>query len=194
MSDIIIEKNMDEIDSTVENTVSYDNETIIWEGRPSQWVNLGTYIWWIIFLLFPVFFLMFWYSDLKNDYDSFIGLAVQGVCYTLIFLSMVSIIYAYLSVFYEKTTISYNKIKESKGITSIFRQDLFCEISDITDIKSPPAGLLGLFGLSTLVIETNDNDQPVIKIRAIKDRESLITQLLPVWRRLKMERKGYFGD
>ena len=86
-----------------------------------------------------------------------------------------------------------NKIKEAKGITSIFRQELFCEISDIKDINSPPAGLLGLVGLSTLVIETND-DQPIIKIRAIKNRDQLIEKLLPIWRKLKIERKGYFGD
>jgi hypothetical protein len=55
----------------------------------------------------------------------------------------------------ERTTITRNKIKEAKGISSIFRQELFCEISDINDVKSPPAGLMGLLGLSTLVIETN---------------------------------------
>ena len=99
----------------------------------------------------------------------------------------------YLTVKYEHTVITKNKIKEAKGITRIFRQELFCEISDIKDIKSPPAGLLGLVGLSTLLIETNDDDQPLIKIRAIINRDQLISVCLPVWRKLKLERKGYFG-
>jgi hypothetical protein len=53
---------------------------------------------------------------------------------------------------------------------------------------------MGLFGLSTLVIETNDEDQPIIRIRAIRNRDDLVQKILPVWRKMKMDRKGYFGD
>ena len=137
--------------------------------------------------------LFLWDAGLNDGYSALINEAVYWVCYGLMGLSIISVLYAYLSVHYEHTVITRNKIKEAKGITSIFRQELFCEISDIKDINSPPAGLLGLVGLSTLVIETND-DQPIIKIRAIKNRDQLIEKLLPIWRKLKIERKGYFGD
>jgi len=53
---------------------------------------------------------------------------------------------------------------------------------------------MGVLGLSTLVIETNDDDQALIKIRGIKHREELIQLILPIWRKLKVDRKGYFGD
>ncbi len=185
---------MEEMDAEEKPFVSYDDETIIWEGRPSQWVNFGTFLWWGIFLIGSGFFVLLWGTGLNEGYSAFIDEAVYWVCYGLITLSVLSILYAYLSVRYEHTVITRNKIKEAKGITSIFRRELFCEISDIKDVNSPPAGLLGLVGLSTLVIETNDDDQPIIKIRAIKNREQLIEKLLPIWRKLKIERKGYFGD
>ena len=82
---------------------------------------------------------------------------------------------------FERTVITNNKIKESKGITKLFQVDRFAEISDIRDLNSPAAGLLSLWGLSTLIIETNDEDQPIIKIRAIRDRDELIAKLLPIW-------------
>ena len=90
--------------------------------------------------------------------------------------------------------ITKNKIKEARGITRLFRQEKYCEISDIKDVKSPPSGIMAIFGLSTFVIETSDEDQPIIMIRAIKDRDSLINLLLPYVRQLKNSRKGYFNQ
>lgn len=195
MSEIDSMKMMEEADTTSATSVAYDDETIIWEGRPSQWVNLGTFIWWAVFLIASIY-LIITAEDrgLYLESASLIDKAVHWGCYSLMAISILSIIYAYLSVHYEYTVITRNKIKEAKGITNIFRQELFCEISDIKDVKSPAAGLLGLLGLSSVVIETNDDDQPIIKIRAIKNRDVLINKLLPIWRELKMERKGYFGD
>lgn len=185
---------MEKVDSENQSSVSYKDEAIIWEGRPSQWVNVGTFLWWGAFLILSAALLVLWCSGVSEGYDQVITGAFYLGCYGLIGLSTMSVVYAYLSVRYEHTVITHNKIKEAKGITSIFRQELFCEISDIKDINSPPAGLLGLVGLSTLIIETNDDDQPIIKIRAIRNRSQLIEKLLPIWRKMKIERKGYFGD
>lgn len=177
----------------VEPDASYDDETILWEGGPSQWVNLGSFIFWgSIFITLGIFILL-WNSGLSNDYQPLIDTLVSYTYKGLFVLGLFSVLLSYLTVRYEYTTVTKNKIKEAKGITRIFRTEKYCEISDISDITSPPAGLLGLVGLSTLVIETKDDDQPIIKIRAIRDRESLIAKLLPVWRKLKVDRKGYFG-
>lgn len=185
---------LDQSENNENTDVSYKDETIVWEGRPSQWVNLGTYVWWMMFLIGAVTAMSLWNAGFGENYPDGISSAVSWVGKGLIFLSIISMLLAYLTVHYEHTVITRNKIKESKGITSIFRQDLYCEISDIKDIKSPPAGIMGILGLSTLVIETNDDDQALIKIRGIKHREDLIQLILPIWRKLKVDRKGYFGD
>lgn len=174
------------------NEIQYDDETVIWEGCPSQWVNLGTYLWWTFFIFAALIIKYLWGAGLHLQYSGSVDALVNWGCNALLILSFICVAYSYLSVRYEKTSITKNKIKEAKGITRIFRTELFCEISDITDIKSPAPGLMGVFGLSTLIIETNDADQSIIKIRAIKNREDLINKLLPIWRKLKIERKGYF--
>lgn len=184
----------DELDRTNPDSVAYDDETVIWQGRPSQWINFGTFLWWIIILIAVLAFQLFWSAGLKEEYSGVLQIAITWSACSLAIFSVLSMLYAFLSVYYEHTVITRNKIKEAKGITSIFRQELYCEISEITDIKAPPAGVLGLLGLSTLVIETNDDDQPIIRVRAIPDREELIEKLQPVWRKLKIDRKGYFGN
>lgn len=184
----------DEADILAAKNVSYDDETIIWEGSPSQWVNLGTYIFWSIFLLGSILLLKVWEAGLNEGYTDVVKLIVPWAAYTLMAISILVILLAYLIVRCEYTVVTRNKIKESKGITSIFRRDLFCELSDVKDVKSPPAGILGLLGLSSLVIETSDADQPIIIIRAIRNREQLISDFMPIWRKLKIDRKGYFGD
>ena len=187
-ADLSVEEN-----PVITSKVSYDDETLVWEGRPSQIVNLGTFAWWSALLAATGYVNLYW-RGIQDQFSPVINTGVHWLLVILASVSVLSILYALLYVRYEYTAITKNKIKESRGITRIFQTDKYCEISDIKDIKSPAPGLLGLFGLSNLVIETNDHDQPVITIRAIRDRENLIRRLLPIWRELKIDRKGYFGD
>lgn len=174
--------------------VSYDNEEVVWEGSPSQIVNLGSFIFWGLVFAAAGVGLVLWNAGLKAQYTPLIDQIVRYSIYGLLIVGVLNVLMSYLTVKCERTVITRNKIKEARGITSIFRQELFCEMSEVSDIKSPPAGLMGLFGLSTLVLETKDADQPIIRIRAIRNRDELVQKILPIWRKLKMDRKGYFGD
>ena len=174
--------------------VSYDNEEVVWEGSPSQIVNLGSFIFWGLVFAAAGVGLVLWNAGLKAQYTPLVDQVVRYSIYGLLIVGILNVLMSYLTVKCERTVITRNKIKEAKGITSIFRQELFCEMSEVSDIKSPPAGLMGLFGLSTLVLETKDADQPIIRIRAIRNRDELVQKILPIWRKLKMDRKGYFGD
>ena len=174
--------------------LSYDDESIVWQGRPSQWVNIGVFLFWSLFALCSLVFMFIWNYSMAQDYSDFIGSTVAITLWGIIGISLLNILVAYLTTRYELTVITKNKIKESKGITCFFQVDRFAEISDITDIQSPAAGLLSIWGLASITILTNDEDQPSIKIRAIRDRDHLIDKLLPIWRELKIERKGYFGQ
>jgi hypothetical protein len=181
-------------DNPKKTSLAYDDETVLWEGRPSQWVNLGTFIFWSFVAIVSLIFISVWKGVMNAGYSDLINTIVLGTSWMVVVISMLSIAIPYLSTKFERTVITNNKIKESKGITKLFQVDRFAEISDIRDLNSPAAGLLAIWGLSTLIIETNDEDQPIIKIRAIRDRDELIAKLLPIWRELKIERKGYFGD
>ena len=186
---------VEELESTKEPVnLAYDDETIVWEGRPSQWVNFGTFIFWTIAMIAVLVFMAVWNGGMNEGYSELIDTVVIATLWTVVVIAVLNIVLPYLQTHYEYTVITKNKIKESRGITKLFQVDKFAEISDITDLKSPAAGLLAFWGLATLRIETKDDDQPVIEIRAIRDRDELIDKLLPIWRELKIERKGYFGD
>jgi len=177
-----------------EMPVSYSDETLLWSGRPSQWVNFIIYIVWSTALILGGVILFFWNNGLKLEYSQTIQQIVPILCCLLMLFSVLVIVYSYLTVANERTSISANKIEESSGIISIFRHKKYCEISDITDISSPPPGIIGLVGLAHVVIEAKDDDQPVIRIRAIRDRDKLIKLLMPVWRQLRMDRRAYFEE
>ena len=174
--------------------VSYDNEEVVWEGSPSQIVNLGSFIFWGLVLAAAGVGLVLWNAGLKAQYTPLIDQVVRYSIYGLLIVGVLNVLMSYLTVKCERTVITRNKIKEAKGITSIFRQELFCEISEVSDIKSPPAGLMGLFGLSTLVLETKDADQPIIRIRAIRNRDELVQKILPICLNVKRDRQAYLGD
>lgn len=192
MSDIEddIEANMMEMNGTV----SYDDESIIWEGRPSQWINFGSFIFWTLVWCIPVMLYYYWnyqgLSDLYYQYEVYYenGLIILAI------LPPTMLLWHWLNVYYQHTIVTKNKVIERKGITSIFSNEENCEISDIDDIKAPPAGLLALVGCASLVLITKDMDQPVIWIRAIKDRDDLKNKLTPIWRKLRIERKGFFSN
>ena len=171
---------------------AYDDETVIWEGGPSQWVNLSTFLWWGIVCGGLFFCNLIWSNGLSEGYPALVNTIIHYASMAIYTVAAINTLYVILAVRYEHTTITHNKIKESHGVTKIFQQDLFCELSDVTDIKSPPAGLLALVGLASIIIETNDNDQPIIKIRAIRNRSDVVNRVIPVWRKLRQDRKGFF--
>ncbi|WP_269620895.1 hypothetical protein [Zhongshania sp. BJYM1] len=175
-------------------SAEYTDETILWEGKPSQIVNLPTFLWWGGISIAILIFKSMWDDGMATQYPPIVDLIISWSTTGVQVVAVTSMLYAYLAIRYTHTTITHNKIKEVRGITKIFRQELFCEISDVKDVKSPPAGLLALFGLASIVMETSDNDQPTIKIRAIRNRNLVVEQFLPVWRELKVERRGYFSD
>ncbi len=177
----------------IDGTVNYDDESIVWQGRPSQWINFSTFLFWSFIWTLPIVLYYYWnYGGVNNKYYEYEAV-YTSIILVLSILPPLMILWAWLNVFYQKTIVTRNKIIERKGITQIFSNEENCEISDIEDIKAPPAGILALVGLATLVLITKDMDQPVIMIRAIKDREELKNKLTPIWRKLRIERKGFFA-
>ncbi len=173
--------------------LAFEDETEMWAGRPSQWVNAITFFFWILFLIgAPVFWYM-WDNRMIGYYSPIFDQYIHIVVYSLMGMAVFCMLMAYLSVKNELTVITRNKIRETHGISVMLRRNLYCEISDIQDIQSPPAGILGLFGISTLVIHTHDSDQPIIRIRGLRNRERVVSILHPLWRQLKVERRGYFN-
>lgn len=171
--------------------LSFTDETIVWEGTPSQWLNLGKFIWWgsvaLLAIIVLVAFYGLGYRQRYADYQQLITLSSL----LMLAIAIGSMYFHVLLLKLQKTSISCNKITESRGFTEIFRKENYCELSDVLDVLLPPAGWLALVGRGDLVITTHDADQPEIRIRAIKGRKKLKEKLIPLIRRLRAERRGY---
>jgi hypothetical protein len=174
-----------------DNFLSFTDETLIWEGSPSQWLNLGKFIWWgsvaLLALIVLVGFYGLGYRQRYADYQHII----TGISVLMLLMASSCIGFHVLLLKLQKTSISCNKITESRGFTEIFRKENYCELSDVLDVLLPPAGWLALVGRGDLVITTLDADQTEIRIRAIKHRKKLKEKLIPLVRRLRAERRGF---
>ena len=104
------------------------------------------------------------------------------------------IIFYFFKLRMRRVVITYNKITESVGFTDIFRSEQFCELSDVKDIIAPPAGWLALVRRGDLLFHTMDSDQSIIHIRAMKGRHKVKKKLIPLIRRLRVERRGVYGS
>ena len=182
----------------LDELLSFTDESVIWFGSPSQWLNIKIYALWLAISTCLGYLYWIWYEfGYRDQYPAFrlmdeidyfaLVLAVVGVC-GLVHCSIV-----YLKLKTQKTMITQNKITESRGITEVFRKERYCELSDVTDLILPPAGWLALVRRGDLILQTNDSDQPIITIRAIKDRKKLKETLIPLIRRLRVERRAFFG-
>ena len=177
-----------------EETPGYYNESVLWQGSPSQWLNLGNFIFFSGLWAISLFMWVAWHLyGLSNSYSEYSN-QYSALVLSFALMPPVFMLWCWLKLRSERITITMNKITESSGVTAIFRKEKYCEIADVVDVTSPPAGWLALVGRATLILHTKDKDQPTIKIKAIKNRDQLRDRLMPLIRRLTVERKTYFAS
>lgn len=103
---------VEELESTKEPVnLAYDDETIVWEGRPSQWVNFGTFIFWTIAMIAVLVFMAVWNGGMNEGYSELIDTVVIATLWTVVVIAVLNIVLPYLQTHYEYTVITKNKIK-----------------------------------------------------------------------------------
>lgn len=177
--------------------VAYDDNTVIWEGRPSQWVNTSKILFWAAVTALALAGRHFWHTTWVHELprklpEHNLTLIVDYLALGAISIAIVCILYALLYVVYERTVITMNHVREEKGVTAIFRKIRYCELARVTDIHAPTAGLMAIVGIGDVVLEATDDDQPRLRIRGIRNRDQLVETLLPVCRAVRKERRGFF--
>jgi membrane protein YdbS with pleckstrin-like domain len=170
--------------------VSYHDETILWRGSPSQWLNVARYLWWFTIGSVGIGLLVYWYGFGGQAQIPRLEPVILILSAALIGWAAVMITYFWVRLRCYRTIISQNRITIAIGLTALFRSERYCELSDVIDIEAPAPGIMGLVGLGTLVLRTNDPDQPVIEIEAIRNRMELRDALMPLIRRLRVERNA----
>ncbi len=142
-------------------------ETTIWEGRPSQLINLGVFLLWGGILLVVLIADLYFWKDLSNAWSllPWLGIAASLACLTLIGVR-------WLSTHSRKFILSSERLLVEEGIFSKKLQSL--ELYRVKDYSLTEPFLYRLARLGNLTILTSDPTSRNLEISAIsKPRATL---------------------
>lgn len=140
-------------------------ETLLWKGSPSQWTNLGAYLFWLVVAAAIV---AAWFL---TDVGASIGpLALASLAIPALFIFV-----RWLQTrchIYEVTT---ERIRTSTGILSRRTSEL--ELYRVRDYATIEPFWLRLVGRGHLAIETADRSNPQFFLRAVPEVAKLKDQV-----------------
>jgi uncharacterized membrane protein YdbT with pleckstrin-like domain len=129
-------------------------ETRLWKGTPSQWLNIGPYI--MAFLLSA-------------------GIAVGGIFFTPAYAALIFplgwMIWRYLVIRCEVYEMSCQRLRINKGIFNQTSDEV--ELYRVKDVILERKWWMRLTGLGSLHLQTSDRSLPNITIPAIRDAMNL---------------------
>ena len=144
-----------------------DEETMIWEGNPSQLLNFG------VFLLCGLIAgalvgvaLVFW-DRLTPPFPMVLaGLALLPVLYAF---------FQWLKIKCERYELTSERLRLRTGILSRKTDEI--ELYRVKDYVLIEPFWLRLFGLGNISLTTNDNANPQVTLRAVPEGDKLRDQL-----------------
>jgi uncharacterized membrane protein YdbT with pleckstrin-like domain len=133
-------------------------ETAVWVARPSQIINLGTYLICLVVLGFLVaaFFLM-------PNAQLFLQIGFGVISAVVLFV----ILARWLTTRARVYEVTSERIKIREGVFSRTTEEI--ELYRVRDYKLLQPFWLRLFGLGNIVVSTTDNANPTVLIEAIRD-------------------------
>lgn len=139
-------------------------ERIVWEGRPSQVINLGVYL---LGSLVVVGFagLGHWFRE--YDYATLVAIPIL--------VGLFGMLWKYLEVRVRRIELTTERVRTYRGILSKQIDEL--ELYRIKDSRVRQPLFLRIFGLGTVELETSDRTTPQIQLDAIRDPRGLREQI-----------------
>jgi len=131
-------------------------ERTVWEGRPSQVLNLGAFLLWgLVIVAFAALWVYFY------DYD-YSGLLVIPMVVALLMM-----FWKYLDVRVQRIELTTERVRTYRGILSKEIDEL--ELYRIKDSRVRQPLFLRIFGLGMVDLETSDRSNPQVLLHAIRD-------------------------
>ncbi len=139
-------------------------ERTVWEGRPSQVINLGAYLLWGLVVVASIV-LGIWFRA-----SGYAWLAVLPIL-----VSLFMMLWKYLDVRVRRIELTTERLRTYRGILSKQIDEL--EIYRIKDSRVQQPLVLRIFGLGTVELETSDRSNPRVRLHAIRDPRGLREQI-----------------
>ncbi len=171
-----------------------EGDSVIWVGRPSQWVNMPA----IIFYSLLAFGIVIGRSYILNseyvwEYRQYIHY-LDYVCIAVLSLLVLKALYKVLSIYYTKYELTNERLIEFTGITSVFQNGEPLELYNIYDYQFPQPLLLAFCRRGSLRLLTHDANQPEVYLYAIKRRREVYEAIRVRVEELRQSKKAYFND
>jgi uncharacterized membrane protein YdbT with pleckstrin-like domain len=147
-------------------------ETPVWSGSPSQWVNIGTFV---VCALTAAGFI----AGAKIWNEPLIALAA--------IVPFVVAIWSWITVRSSRIEVTTQRITSQVGVFSRRRWDM--ELYRVKDTTLSEPFLLRLVSLANIEIISSDKTTPNMVIPAIKDAESLRQQIRQNVEKMRMSRR-----
>lgn len=138
-------------------------ETLLWKGSPSQWTNLGAYLFWLSVAAAMVAA----YYLYLTEYGPVV---LAGLAVPVLFMFV-----RWLQTRFHTYEVTTERIRTSTGILSRRTSEL--ELYRIRDYATIEPFWLRVVGRGHLVIETADRSNPRFVLRAVPDVAKLKDQV-----------------
>ena len=142
-------------------------EKILWKGRPSQWINLKSYVTDIVLFLLGIGALVLTSLFLTSNV-----ILILSVVLCFFVAPACNILYKFIFVKTWKIEITDQRVIEEMGVFSKAIDE--AELYRIKDIRLAQPFIFRLLGLSTIVMVSSDVSNPLVTIPCINSEDAKI--------------------
>jgi len=167
--------------NTAPTPISQPPESTVWQGSPSQVINLPQYLLWA--LIFAV--LLTCGVILLESMDS-APAAAKLIFAIVIAIPWVIAGWKWLVLSNMRYELTTQRLRMRRGVFNKHLEEL--ELYRVRDYKLEQPFFLRLFSLSTVILQTADKSTPVVVLRAIARGESLREQMRTYVEEARMRR------
>jgi membrane protein YdbS with pleckstrin-like domain len=158
-------------------------EKKIWNGSPSQWMGIKSYIVWLIIPISMSILSIFFLTDI---------IYISYFVYAYLFIGLLKSFWIFLNIRFNKIKVSNQRLIEENGIFSKITNEL--ELFRVKDIVFEQPFLMRLVGLSIITLITSDKTSPQVSLTGIKGGKSLKEDLRKIVEIERERKKVYERD
>jgi membrane protein YdbS with pleckstrin-like domain len=138
-------------------------ESVIWTGRPSQLVNLGS-----VLISTGLCGALLVATEVVSEFNV---IPEYPLAYIMLGLLLIYLLYRWLLVRFEIKVVTTKRIKIRKSIWNSGMRPV--QLFRVKDHDYDEPWYWKPFGLGTVTLQTSDHSDPIVKIRAIKRAREL---------------------
>ena len=158
-------------------------EKKIWNGSPSQWMGIKSYIVWLIIPISMSILSIFFLTDI---------IYISYFVYAYLFIGLLKSFWIFLNIRFNKIKVSNQRLIEENGIFSKITNEL--ELFRVKDIVFEQPFLMRLVGLSIITLITSYKTSPQVSLTGIKGGKSLKEDLRKIVEIERERKKVYERD